>query len=344
MGLVNSLKFSNTSGAIITDEEFFIGGRRRVLTTDNMQSLITEEMSNELGLEAVFGGTGNLSVVNEVISKIKTSLNERYSDFKKSGKEKEIFRTVEDIGRISLEVFQKISHDKVNKKLYGIMGFSLDDFNRGYYEKNEKKIEIKDSKIISNALDIIMMKNDNMKNISEVEAIIIGTDREYGFNAFDFYGGMTHLYISTSMYNAVGAGSTSTSLAFSGLINSLTLEQRRNGIDRVAGMTELIRITNHTAIRNSEIGGYYDIIYIDGTGKDHAGRFREVNGDRAQLLKEIVGAFDNGFIQKEICYNLVDKIVFSSDEFIFSEAERSFFENVSDLDKLNLFLRGYKIN
>ena len=117
MGLVNSLKFNYKSGAIITDEEFFIGGRRRVHTTDNLQSLITEEMSNELNLEAVFGGAGNLSVVNDIITKIKSRLQQQYNEYKRTGNENLIFKNVEDISRTAMKVFQEISHDKVNKKL-----------------------------------------------------------------------------------------------------------------------------------------------------------------------------------------------------------------------------------
>lgn len=343
MGLVNSLKFSYNSGAIITDEEFFIGGRRRVHTADNLQTLITEEMSNELNLEVVFGGAGNLAVVSDVIAKIKTNLQQQYKEFLRTGNEKTVFRTVEDVARTAMKVFQEISHDKVNKKLYGLLGFTIDDFNRGFYEKEGKKIEIKEDKIVRQAMEIIMMKSSNLKDIQEVEAIIIGCDEESGFNAFDFYGGMTHLYISTSLYNAVGAGSTTTSLAFANMINLLGLDERRNGVDRVFGLTELIRITNQAAIKNSEIGGYYDIIYIDGSGKNHGERFFEINGEKTQLLKEIVGAFDNNLISKADCCGLVEKIVFKEEEFSFSEAESVFFNSASDLKKLGLFLRGYKV-
>ena len=173
------------------------------------------------------------------------------------------------------------------------------------------KYEIKDDKMITKAMDIIMMKSSGMKDIQEVEAIIIGTDEESGFNAYDFYGGMTHLYISTSLYNSVGAGSTTTSLAFANMINSLELDQRRNGVDKVFGIVELIKITNQAAIKNSEIGGYYDIIYIDGNGKNHGERFFDINGEKTQLLKEIVGAYDNNLIQKDVCFELVERIVFS---------------------------------
>lgn len=343
MGLVNSLKFNYKSGAIITDEEFFIGGRRRVHTTDNLQSLITEEMSNELNLEAVFGGAGNLSVVNDIITKIKSRLQQQYNEYKRTGNENLIFKNVEDISRTAMKVFQEISHDKVNKKLFGLLGFTIDDFNRGYFEREGVKYEIKDDKMITKAMDIIMMKSSGMKDIQEVEAIIIGTDEESGFNAYDFYGGMTHLYISTSLYNSVGAGSTTTSLAFANMINSLELDQRRNGVDKVFGIVELIKITNQAAIKNSEIGGYYDIIYIDGNGKNHGERFFDINGEKTQLLKEIVGAFDNNLIQKDVCFELVERIVFSGIAFDFNEAEAAMFNNSSDKEKLNLFLRGYKV-
>lgn len=341
MGIVSALKFNRRSGAIISDEEFFIGGRRRVQIADNLQSLLTEEMSNELSMEAVFGGTGNISVINDVIGKIKAELDSRFRKYRTSGNIKDGFSTVEDVSRIALQVFQDFSKDKVNKKLFGLFGFTIDDFNRGYFMQGEKKVEIKDEKIADKAMDIITLKK-TMKDISEIEALVIGTDPVYNFNCFDFYGGMTHLYISTSLYNTVGSGSTTTSLSFANLINSLELDERRNGVDRVFGIVELIRITNDTAIKNSEIGGYYNIIYINGEGKSHKERVLDITGDKAQLLKEIIGAYDNNLVDKDFCFSIVDKIVFGSGEFDLNEAEAAFIGNANNVNKLELFLRGYK--
>lgn len=343
MGLVNSLKFDYNSGAIITDEEYFIGGRRRVHTADNMQSLISEEISNELEMEVIYGGAGNISITNQIVAEIKNELQKRFDTYKKKGKEGEIFKTVEDVSRIALKIFQNDSRKYVNRKLSGLFGFSIDDFNRGFYFRNGSKIEIKDDKIITKAMEIIMLKSDNMKDINELEGLITGTDRHYGFNAFDFYGGMTHLYISTSLYNAIGAGSTTTSLAFGELINNLTLDERRNGIDRVFGLVELIRITNQTAIKNSEVGGYYNIIYLNGNGKNRSERLIEVTGDLSQYLKETVTAYDNNLIPKEVCYSVIENYVFEKKDFNLDEAEPYIFNNASDTDKLQLLLRGYKI-
>ena len=342
MGIVNTLKFDLHSGAMITDEEFFIGGRRRVHTADNMQSLLDEEMSNELELEAVYGGAGNIAVTGQVISEIRIELKKLFDEYRKRGKGSKIFSTVEDVSRIALKMFQENSRKYVNRKLSGLFGFSIDDFNRGYYINNGKKIEIKEDKVISKAMDIIMLKSAYMKDINELEGLVIGTDKHFGFNAFDFCGQMTHLYISTSLYNSIGAGSTTSSLAFGELINALSLEERRNGVDRIFGLTELIRITNQTAVKNSEIGGYYDIIYINGNGRDHGERFFEITGDESQFIKEAVSAFDNGLIAKEVCYSLVDKLVFGKAEFNLNEAENFLFRNSSDNNKLELLLRGYK--
>lgn len=343
MGIVNTLKFDMHSGAMITDEEFFIGGRRRVHTADNMQSLLDEEMSNELELEAVYGGAGNIAVTDQVINEIRIELKKQFDDYRKRGKGGKIFSTVEDVSRIALKMFQDNSRKYVNRKLSGLFGFSLDDFNRGYFFNNDKKIEIKEDKVISKAMDIIMLKSAYMKDINELEGLVIGTDKHFGFNAFDFCGQITHLYISTSLYNSIGAGSTTSSLAFGELINTLSLDERRNGVDRIFGLTELIRITNQTAIKNSEIGGYYDIIYINGKGKDHSERFFEITGDESQFIKESVSAYDNGLVSKEVCYSLVDKLVFGKAEFNLQEAENFLFSNSSDNNKLELLLRGYKI-
>lgn len=342
MGLVNSLKFDYYSGAVITDEEYFIGGRRRVLTADNLQFLLTDEMSDELGLEVIYGGAGNIAVTNQIIGDIKSELLRSYQYYKKSGSTGKIFRTVEDVARLTLRIFQNYSRNYVNRKLNGLLGISIDDFNRGHFLKDGKKIEITEEKVISKAMDMILLKPDYMKDISEIEGLIIGTDSQYGFNTFDFYGGMTHLYVSTSMYDSIGSGSTTTSLAFSDLINSLTLDERRNGVDKIFGMAELIRITNQTAVKNSEIGGYYDIIYLNGKQKDHAVRCIEIKGELSQFIKEAVTAFGYKFISKELCYALIDNYIFNQKKFDPVEADSALFGNASDPGKLELVLRGYK--
>ena len=108
-------------------------------------------------------------------------------------------------------------------------------------------------------------------------------------------------------------------------------------------LLQQIRITNQTAIKNSEIGGYYDIIYINANGRDHRERFFEITGDESQFLKETVIAYDNRLISKEVCYSLVDKLVFGKAEFDLSKAENFLFSNACDSNKLELLLRGYKI-
>jgi len=342
LGLVNSLKFNDHSGAVISDEEYFIGGRRRVLAADNLQFLLTEEMCNELELEVVYGGAGNIAVTNQIISDIKNELHRRFNEYRKKGHEGNIFRTVEDVARITLKVFQSNSKNFVNRKLIGLFGFTIDDFNRGFFFKDGRKIEITEDKIISKAMEIIMLKPDFMKDFSEIEGLIIGTDAVFGFNTFDFYGGMTHLYLSTGMYDSIGAGSATTSLALSELINSLTLEERRNGLNRVFGIVELIRITNQTAIKNSEIGGYYNLLYLNSKPENHSSRCIEISGDLSQFLKETVSAYELKMISRELCFDLVESYVFGKKKFDNAEADSVLFANAADPLKLELYLRGYK--
>jgi len=344
MALVNALKFSKNSGAVLTDEEYFIGGRRRVQISDTMQSLLTEEMSNEFDLEVVYGGAGNISFNTEVINEIKKELDKKFQTYKRTRESKDAFASVSNVAKISFEVFQKVVRDKVNKKLFGFFGFNIDDFNRGFYFDGERKIEIKDEKIIDKAMKIITNSDgENVKNIFDNSAVIIGTDNILGYNAFDFFGGTTHLYISTSMYEAIGAGSTTTSLSFANMINSLTLDERRNGFDKIFGLVELIRITNDTALKNNEVGGYYNIIFLDGNGKTHKERILEITGDKSQLAKEIVGAYDNEFISKNVCFNLIEKLVFSDGKVNLNDIEKSLMKSCKDKKKFKLYLRGYKV-
>lgn len=342
MGLVNSLKFNSYSGAIITDEEYYILGRRRAQIADCLQSLLTEEMSNEFGIEAIYGGTGAIAFTNEVIIKTKNELLKKFALYKRTNDAKDGFSSVEEIGRIAFEVFQEVTRDKVDKKLYGLFGFTAKDLIRGHYMQDEKKIEIKEEKVISKALKIIT--NDGApgcKDIFDNSGMVIGTDSS-GFCSYDFYGGSTQFYLSTGLYNALGAGSTSTSLYFTNLINSLVLNQRRDGIDKVFGIVELIRVTNTTLERSNEVGGYYNIIYINGKGKTHKERFLEITGDLSQLAKEIVSAYDKGFIKKETCFHLIEKIFFTKNPRL-DDLEKEMFAGCKNKEELNLYLRGYKV-
>lgn len=343
MGLVNSLKFNSYSGAIITDEEYYILGRRRAQIADCLQPLLTDEISNEFGLEIIYGGTGSIAFTNEVIVKCKEAIQKKYAVYKRTNDAKDGFNSVEDVARLTFDIFQSVTRDKVNKKLYGLFGFTTEDLIRGFYMQDEKKIEIKEDKVVSKALKIIT--NDGApgcKDIFDNSGLVVGTDRQNGFCAFDYYGGSTQFYVSTGLYDAIGAGSTSTSLYLSNLINSLSLNQRRDGIDKIFGLVELLRVTNFSAERNNEIGGYYNIIYINGKGKSHKERLIEVNGDKAQIAKEIVSAYDKGFIKKETCYTLIEKIFFGKSTKI-DELEKQMYAGCKNKDDLNLFLRGYKI-
>jgi hypothetical protein len=343
MGLVNSLKFNSYSGAIITDEEYYILGRRRAQIADCLQPILTDEISNEFGMEVIYGGTGSIAFTNEVIVKCKEAIKKKYAVYKRTNDAKDGFNSVEDVARITFDIFQSVTRDKVNKKLYGLFGFTTEDLIRGFYMQDETKIEIKEDKVVSKALKIIT--NDGApgcKDIFDNCGLVVGTDQQNGFCAFDYYGGSTQFYVSTGLYNAIGAGSTSTSLYLSNLINSLSLNQRRDGIDKLFGLVELLKVTNYSAERNNEVGGYYNIIYINGKAKHHKDRLVEISGDKAQIAKEIVSAYDKGFIKKETCYSLIDKIFFGRNAKI-DELEKQMYAGCKNKDDLNLFLRGYKI-
>ena len=344
MGLVNSLKFNGYSGAIITDEEYYILGRRRAQIADSLQSLLSDEISNEFGIEAIYGGTGAIAFTNEVIVKTKQAIAKKYKVYKRTNDAKDGINSVEEIARIAFTTFQEVCRDKVDKKLYGLFGFTGEDLIRGFYMQDEKKVEIKEEKVISKALKIIT--NDGApgcKDIFDNCGMVVGTDAHNGFTSFDFYGGSTQFYLSTGLYNALGAGSTSTSLYFTNLINSLALNQRRDGIDKIFGLVELIRGTNYSSEKNNEIGGYYNILYINGKGKNHKDRLTEITGDAAQITKEIVSAYDRGFIKKETCFKLIDKIFFSKTKYKIDDLEKEMFAGCRSKEDLNLYLRGYKI-
>ena len=147
MSLVNFLKFSDTMGAIISDEEFWTPRFRRRLHTDNLHSLLDAEMSDAWGMEIAYGGVGYPSVHREVVHQTQKILKQRLTDTKETESAPSMVRHV---ARIAFESMQQVIRRRIDQKLRFKFGFTTDDLNRGYYEDDGKKIEIKKKEFNAN--------------------------------------------------------------------------------------------------------------------------------------------------------------------------------------------------
>jgi hypothetical protein len=342
MTVVNAMKFDFYRGALVCDEQTTFGDNRYAYLSDKIKNLIPQNITKELGIVAAYGGSGTQSVAAEVVKKTKKELELAFQDMKSSGIKHFPYDSIEEITRFAMRKLLEVKHQHLNDLLYANFHFDLDDFNKGYYEVNGEKIEIKQESIIDKSVSYITWKdyNPEVDTIFKNKAIIAGFDPNYGFEIYTLSLMENECYFCGGPYESIGSGSDTATISLNDFINTKVLSKRREKIDPLEGIIELVRATNASARKNYGVGGYFNIVMIDGE-KPAGKQYREILDHRARLASEIVYAYDFGLLDANAICHLMNDVVFT--EKPFQEVEDEFNKRAKDSKELNLLLRGYKL-
>jgi hypothetical protein len=343
MAIVNAIKFDQYSGAMIADEEYWFLRRRRSYFSDSIHSLLNDDISDKYHLEAVYGGSGYPYFHFEVVNKAKKRfLNLNPGDVAKSARNVP-FDTAENIGKITLEIIHKVSQRYVNDHLKFVYGFTIDDYNRGYFTDSGKKYEIKQDVVKENVKKIISGKAEGplKTKVFENRGILMGYDKESGFMLFYYDIEKLILAFTSGGYEAIGSGKYASGMTFADLARKKMLKDRRKGYGKVEGMVELIMSAIASERYYHEVGGYFPIMILDGSKNKHTERLKEINDDRAKLASECVLAYREGQLIKKDVGTLIDQIIFQ--DLPLDDAEEELLKKAKDPKSIELILRGYKI-
>ncbi|MCE1247596.1 MAG: hypothetical protein LWY06_13210 [Firmicutes bacterium] len=343
MTVVNAMKFDFYRGALVCDEQTTFGDNRYAYLSDKIKPLIPPEVMHETGMTAAYGGSGTQSVAAEVVKKTHQEFMDVYADMKYSAQKRFPFRTIEEVAHFAMKKLLEVKHQHLNDKLYSSFHFNLDDFNQGYYEIDGERIEIKQQNIVDKATDYITWKdyNPEVDAIFKNSAIVAGFDPTSGFEIYTLSLMDNECFFCGGPYESIGSGSDIATISLNDFINTKVLSARRTKIDPLEGVIELIRSTNACARRNYGVGGYFNIVIIDGTKKGQD-TYKEIMDHSARLASEIVFACDFHMINMDDGFKLIDDLIFQDKSF--EEVEDEFCAKSVDLKKMNLLLRGYKIN
>lgn len=342
MALVNLLKFDDYSGAMICDEEYWLLRQRRSYFSDYIYSLIPEEIANQLHLEVIYGGVGTPSLTYEVVEKTKVCIKEKFDKLVEENKGGLFSITVEEVAKIVLEVIRKAFRKRADSKLKFLYGFDTDSLNRGFYEIDGVKYDIKQDAIKENALKIAVggEKGSSLQFFFEHQGIILGFDKNKGLTSYSFKHEDFVLYPTAGPIETIGQGKDVAQVILADYLNRKNLEARRKGFNHIEGMIELIKSAYFASIHNHEVGGYFHILYLNGKGKTQKERIKEILDERAKLAEEVVIAFINDELTFEDTYYFIDELIFK--EGCIDEIERKFLNQAKNLDRLGWILRGYK--
>ncbi len=131
MSLVNFLRFSERTGAIISDEEYWNIRFRRRMYGDNLHSLLTAEQADAWDLEAVYGATGYPSLHRETVVAVRAILARKFAEGADDRP-----RSVEDVARLAFTEMQRAIRRRVDQKLRFHYGFTTEAPHRGYFEED----------------------------------------------------------------------------------------------------------------------------------------------------------------------------------------------------------------
>jgi len=343
MTSINAMKFDEFSGACVFDEERGWNDEGlKSLTVEKMKPVSWPKVVEEAGLVAVYGNTGTSTIGDELRHGIgKRLLKEYEKAASAAGGKPDKFLTIADVARLAFQTITDLKHTHIDQEMTGRYGFSTKDFIAGAYTSGGKKIEIKEGELVKKIDEMITWKARS-KGPTAVflnAGIIAGYEPREGFRVF-------HLCMIEHVCEAVqeifladGSGRDMTTVVFTEFANARKLPERRGKIDRVEGMTTMLRAILAAMRHDIGVSGDPNIICMDGRKPKNAEKMWLVNDHRAKLASEIVLAGDEGWVPRRRAGDLLEELVFEGGEF--AKVEQGLMNSAKDPKALVRFLRGY---
>ncbi|MBN2383900.1 hypothetical protein JXQ70_13575 [bacterium] len=338
MGIVNLLKFNDRAGAMISDEEYWVWGRRRSFFTDHIYRITDAPLNEHLGMELFYGGTVYPPFHMELVEHLKKKLQTIVANEQRD----KVPTNTELIGYMLLEEAQNTIQRRVNDHLRFLYGLTIDDVNRGFFEIEGKKYDLKQQKVIDEATEIVLQKGSNamLKPLYKSRGVLMGIDPEFGFSAYHLNYDQSILAFVSGGFEAIGTGKYASGIALGQYLNTKNLSERRTGIDPVEGVYTLFNSAILASESFCEVGGYFAMVILSQPDQKKLPEYKTIQGDRAKLASEIVHAHRIEQIPRKICFALLDRLIFGFESI--DQVEEGLYRAAGNARVLELRLSGFK--
>ncbi|MHC4780629.1 MAG: hypothetical protein ACYTFG_18825 [Planctomycetota bacterium] len=343
MTSINAIRFDEFSGAMCCDEQrHWNPERMKVFAVDKIRPVVSRELITRYRLAASYGNTGTSTVGEELRVRIREEVESNYREaLETEGSPPETFLSMEDVARIAFSEQTALKHRHIDQQLKGRWGFTTSDLCRGYYMRDKDRIEIGSSEV-SEAAEVLATWKERKGDSRAVfgnGGIVAGYSPLDGFRIFQFSMAEGFWAPADALFLALGSGLDTANLVFSEFAEN-HVPEGSGGIDRVEGAITIISAVNHAAKNNLGVGGYYNIILIDGREKKAERIFREINDHRSKLASEIVYACDGGHLSWGGACELIEGLLFGKETF--EKTLKAFHGGTKSAARLKRFLRGYR--
>ncbi len=343
MTVVNAIRFNEHSGAMVCDEQVSWGNmERKGDVGDKIQPVIPKQVQETHGIVAAYGGSGTSAISEEIKKLTLNSLQDLYdSKITRPGKNAGKFLTIREISDHIFTLLSKMKRTHVDEYLFHQYGFRSHDLIRGFYDTPAGKVEINQKEIIEEAQSAMTWKGGypDLKFLYVNRGILSGYEPRDGFRIF-YFNMMTFSYEPVqAVFQSIGSGQDTSDLAFADFVGTKTLQERRVDLNPVESIVSILHATNLASTNNVGVGGYYNIVVIDGK-KPNMDRLDEIADERAKLASEVVAAYHAEIITKKLAHDIVGDMVFGGVSF--ARSEKKLYKRCSCEKSLSRFMRGYK--
>jgi hypothetical protein len=344
MGMVALLRFNSKTGAIGSDEETWNMRFRCKSYLDNIHRLVDPDISQEIGIEVAYGGTGFPSLHTEIIEKTRAHLRALWSDRGKEGASNPPFKTVEDVSRIALEMMHKVIRRRIDLRLKFFYGFETDDLMKGSFSHKGKTIEIAQDVVHDKAIKLATGEEDGRlaKAWFKSRATTFGYDSERGITGYYLDPQKFVMCFNYEGWDAIGSGKYASGAVLAQYLNRKPLQMRRTGYDPAEGLYVLLEAAQTATETFQETGGNINIVMINADAGSNSERYREIFDERAVLANEIVKIARKGYLEPKKAELFLDRLIFKNEKT--AKIESEIMKKVVNPAACELMLRGYKLD
>ncbi len=342
MTVVNAIRFDDFSGAMVCDEQVSWGNmERKGDVGDKIQSIVPQSLTEKFGIVAAYGGSGTSSVSEEIKHLAFHFLRQEEESRQKFPAKPGKFLTIQQVADRIFGSICEMKRRHVDEYLFHRFGFKGIDLIRGYYETKNGKVDISQKEIIEEAQSAMTWKGGfaELKFLFVNRGIMAGYEPQEGFRIF-YFNMMTFSYEPVqAVFQSIGSGQDMSDFAFADFVGTKTVQERRERMDPVDAMVSIIHATNLASANNIGVGGYFNIVVIDGN-KPNVGRLNEIADEHAKLASETVAAYKAELVPRKLAFDTIGELIFSGSSF--DKVERNLFKKSHNERALSRFLRGYK--
>jgi hypothetical protein len=345
MTSINAIRFNETAGAMVSDENRHWNPERlKSLTVEKTRPVVDERIMAEQRTAAAYANTGSSTIGEELRTKIGREIIRLYDEAREEhGGPPASFLSMYEVARTAFGVQTRVKHTHIDQELRGKFGFTTRDFCAGRYRSDGRTVPISEKGVVDKAEEMITWRGRNkaVRAVFGNQGIVAGVSPRDGFQIFQLSMAFNFWRPAGAPFLALGSGSDAAGFAFLRWARDLPSGRRECDISPVEGTVIAIGALNAARENNLGVDGYFKILLFDGTKTKPEEMYREISDHRSRLLSEVEAAMARGLLPRKRGLEIFEGVAFGGLDF--EGALGRLWKGTGNRRRLDRFFRGYAV-